>query len=212
MARTLASVRNSPVNPNYAITVREGTMTYYDVKVDDDVISTDFRVVVNDVYYDGTYQEPTVKVYDRYNNRLTEGEDYTLSFSNNRQVGTATVFVTGINSYRGSYATEHFEILSNHSKPTNDRYTIDASASDGGRILRLARIPCGMVRIRLSTSMRTVAMRLSASMSITSMSEPRAATPSAMSARTTRFTLSSQSVIPLTPDMTSPFAPAMAVR
>ncbi len=61
-----------PVNPNYAITVREGTMTYYDVKVDDDVISTDFRVVVNDVYYDGTYQEPTVKVYDRYNNRLTE--------------------------------------------------------------------------------------------------------------------------------------------
>ena len=38
--------------------------TYYDVKVDDDVISTDFRVVVNDVYYDGTYQEPTVKVYD----------------------------------------------------------------------------------------------------------------------------------------------------
>lgn len=123
-----------PVNPNYAITVREGTMTYYDVKVDDDVISTNFRVVVNDVYYDGTYQEPTVKVYDRYNNRLTEGEDYTLSFSNNRQVGTATVFVTGINSYRGSYATEHFEILSNHSKPTNDRYTIDASASDGGRI------------------------------------------------------------------------------
>ena len=79
-----------PVNPNYAITVREGTMTYYDVKVDDDVISTNFRVVVNDVYYDGTYQEPTVKVYDRYNNRLTEGEDYTLSFSNNRQVGTAT--------------------------------------------------------------------------------------------------------------------------
>lgn len=76
---------------------------------------------VNDVYYNGTYQEPTVKVYDRYNNRLTEGEDYTLSFSNNRQVGTATVFVTGINSYRGSYATEHFEILSNHSKPTNDR-------------------------------------------------------------------------------------------
>ena len=123
-----------PVNPNYAITVREGTMTYYDVKVDDDVISTDFRVAVNDVYYNGTYQEPTVKVYDRYNNRLTEGEDYTLSFSNNRQVGTATVFVTGINSYRGSYATEHFEILSNHSKPTNDRYTIDASASDGGRI------------------------------------------------------------------------------
>lgn len=125
-----------PVNENYDITVREGTMTYYDVDYDDDdVISTEFRVVVKDVYYDGSYQEPTVKVYDRYNNRLTEGEDYTLSFTDNRRVGTATVFVTGINSYRGVYATEHFEILSNHSDPDwNDRYTIEASASDGGRI------------------------------------------------------------------------------
>lgn len=56
---------------------------------------------VNDVEYDGTAKEPTVKVV--YNGEeLVLNTDYTLSYSNNINVGTAKVIVNGIGDYRST--------------------------------------------------------------------------------------------------------------
>ena len=44
-------------------------------------------------------QNPVVKVGGK---RLTNGTDYELTYSKNKNVGTATVRITGINAYRGS--------------------------------------------------------------------------------------------------------------
>lgn len=49
----------------------------------------------------------TVKCLDRV---LTEGEDYTAEFSDNVDVGTATVVVTGIGKYEGMGASTTFKI------------------------------------------------------------------------------------------------------
>ncbi|MCD7837576.1 MAG: fibronectin type III domain-containing protein, partial [Clostridiales bacterium] len=59
--------------------------------------------------YDGTAKTPTVTVKDANGNTLTEGVDYTVSYSDNTAVGTATVTVTGIGSYTGT-ATATFTI------------------------------------------------------------------------------------------------------
>ena len=51
--------------------------------------------------YTGSYKEPMVDVFldDEY---LGEGWDYTVSYSNNKKVGKATVTVTGIGDYTGT--------------------------------------------------------------------------------------------------------------
>lgn len=49
--------------------------------------------------------------------RLTEGTDYTVSYSDNVNAGSATVTVTGINSYTGS-ATKSFSIYNPKPKKT----------------------------------------------------------------------------------------------
>ena len=47
-----------------------------------------------------------------YNNViLTEGTDYRLKFSNNTEVGTATVTAVGMNTYSGKTATITFNIV-----------------------------------------------------------------------------------------------------
>ncbi len=69
--------------------------------------------------YDGKAKEPgvTVKLGDK---ELTAGTDYTVAYSNNVQVGTATVTVTGKGSYMGT-AEATFSIAA----------ADNASASDG---------------------------------------------------------------------------------
>ena len=51
--------------------------------------------------YDGAEKKPSVTVKDG-TNTLTSGTDYSVSYSNNVDVGTATVTVTGKNNYTGS--------------------------------------------------------------------------------------------------------------
>ena len=51
--------------------------------------------------YDGTAKKPTVTVKDG-TKTLTSGTDYTVSYSNNTNVGTATVTVTGAGNYSGT--------------------------------------------------------------------------------------------------------------
>ena len=56
---------------------------------------------IADVTYNGAEQTPAVTVIDG-NNTLTNGTDYTVSYSNNINVGTATVTVTGKGNYTGT--------------------------------------------------------------------------------------------------------------
>ena len=65
--------------------------SYLGIKISDPV----------DVIYNGQYQESPITVSDVDGNPLTEGEDYTLSYSDNLNAGEATVTVEGIGNYTG---------------------------------------------------------------------------------------------------------------
>ncbi len=56
--------------------------------------------------YDGTAKKPTVTVKDG-SKTLTNGTDYTVSYSNNTAVGTAKVTVTGKGNYTGSVSKSY---------------------------------------------------------------------------------------------------------
>ena len=66
---------------------------------------------ISDVTYNGTTQEPTVVVRDANNPDvvLTKDTHYTINFTNNTNVGTASANVTGIGNYQGT-ATKPFKI------------------------------------------------------------------------------------------------------
>ena len=67
---------------------------------------------VSSVVYNGKLQEPEVTVVDNSvvpEVTLTKGVNYTVSYSNNKNAGTATVAVTGIGSYAGT-VTKNFTI------------------------------------------------------------------------------------------------------
>lgn len=67
---------------------------------------------VSSVVYNGKMQEPEVTVVDNSvvpEVTLTKGVNYTVSYTNNKNAGTATVAVTGIGSYAGT-VTKNFTI------------------------------------------------------------------------------------------------------
>ena len=71
---------------------------------------------IEDQYYHGSAIKPkvTVKHYissDETEEVLTEGKDYTLTYTDNDKVGTATVTVTGIGDYTGETQIANFNIL-----------------------------------------------------------------------------------------------------
>ncbi|MDE6214060.1 MAG: InlB B-repeat-containing protein [Lachnospiraceae bacterium] len=69
---------------------------------------TDVTFKTNSFTYNGTEQEPKV-VVRASDTMLTEGQDYTLSYSNNRNAGIATVTIDGVGCYIGSISRT-FEI------------------------------------------------------------------------------------------------------
>lgn len=69
---------------------------------------TDVSFKTNRFTYNGTEQEPKVVVLAT-DTVLTEGQDYTLSYSNNRNAGIATVTIDGVGCYLGSISRT-FEI------------------------------------------------------------------------------------------------------
>ena len=66
-------------------------------------------VKINDQTYTGSALTPSVSV-TLNGTTLTRGTDYTVSYSNNTSIGTATVTVTGIGNYTGK-VTAHFNIV-----------------------------------------------------------------------------------------------------
>lgn len=75
------------------------------------VLDREAEVYLNDdaFVYDGTWQKPKV-IVSAGDHVLTEQTDYTVSYRDNREAGTAVVTVTGINDYKGS-VEKSFEIL-----------------------------------------------------------------------------------------------------
>lgn len=66
-------------------------------------------IKVENQIYNGKKQRPEVEVKDG-NKILEEGEDYTVSYSNNKEIGSAIVTIKGCNNYLGS-AKVNFSIL-----------------------------------------------------------------------------------------------------
>jgi gliding motility-associated-like protein len=83
---------------NYTVTFENGLFTI-GAK---DFSSTDISIAsIADVVYQGFANTPSPVVKDG-STTLTEGTHYTVSYSNNVNVGTATVTVTGIGNYTGT--------------------------------------------------------------------------------------------------------------
>ena len=99
--------------PNYNIFVTDGTLYYSGSNPGEDIAPGTVSVgAIRDVYYNGTYQTPKPVVTSSADGILREDVDYTLSYANNKNAGTASVTVMGINNYRSKiYKTIQFDIL-----------------------------------------------------------------------------------------------------
>ncbi len=76
-------------------------------------ISHQLDTVVLDAYdipFTGEQVTPQARVYNELGELLTEGIDYEVSYSNNINVGTATVIITGIGDYEGQEKVVEFNI------------------------------------------------------------------------------------------------------
>lgn len=95
--------------------------------------------------YTGKAITPGV-VVESGNSRLTQGTDYTVSYANNTNAGTATITVTGIGKYSGTQ-TANFIIEGKNIETcdttgvtdktyTGDAYTPSITVSDNGTVLK----------------------------------------------------------------------------
>ena len=74
---------------------------------------------INTYIYDGNAKKPNVSV--KYGAKvLVKGIDYTVTYSNNVNIGTATVVITGIGNYKGTI-TKTFSIVSQTTTPTTNK-------------------------------------------------------------------------------------------
>ena len=131
------------VSNGYMKAVKPGTssVTAY-LKDDPSVFATSLLKVVGlsledctinnigEMKYTGKPIEPDVVITDSDGNRLVKGEDYILSYSNNINVGTASVKITGIGKYEGEECIKYFKIVSNGD--IEYRASMEVSASEVG--------------------------------------------------------------------------------
>ena len=73
-------------------------------------ITEDMVNVSSTVVYDGTAQRPSAITLTYMGKTLTEGTDYIVTCTNNVNVGTATVTITGINNFEGTEVNKSYEI------------------------------------------------------------------------------------------------------
>lgn len=71
----------------------------------DMVSASDVKLSSTEMEYDGTELKPTVSIKN-----LTEGTDYTVSYSNNKDIGTGIVTIEGIGDFSGTI-TKTFTII-----------------------------------------------------------------------------------------------------
>ena len=67
------------------------------------------------VPYTGKARTPSLGIYDSMNEEsLQKGTDYSVTYSNNTNVGTATATITGLGNYAGQVVYKTFQIYDNH--------------------------------------------------------------------------------------------------
>jgi len=91
-------------NPNYAITFEAGSLEITPATI------LDSKVTLSETIYkcDGKEKRPTVTVMSG-DKKLVEGTDYTVDYKDNKNIGTATVTITGKGNYTGTI-TQTFTI------------------------------------------------------------------------------------------------------
>lgn len=114
---TVSAVGNNNVEEDYSyvsLYISGAASDYEDDYEDDDYswnIAESIITLDKDEYtYTGTAIKAGVVVIDADLGKLIENEDYTLTFSNNTNVGTATVVIKGIGIFSGS-VTKNFKII-----------------------------------------------------------------------------------------------------
>lgn len=114
---------------NYSGTV---SATFKIEKVDLSMV--DFSCNCVDYVYTGSEIKPAVKLtYKKVT--LEEGKDYTVTYSNNKAIGTGKVTVTGKGNFKGT-ASNEFKIVENTGSTTNgkDNLSYDFPTIDGGTV------------------------------------------------------------------------------
>ena len=90
---------------NYELLFVKNTLTIQRKHID----SFDASLSFEEEIYDGTSLKPVVTVKDENDVELVEDRDYEVIYTNNKNAGTATVTINGINNYIGTI-TKTFEI------------------------------------------------------------------------------------------------------
>ncbi|MGN1457113.1 MAG: CAP domain-containing protein, partial [Acutalibacteraceae bacterium] len=85
---------------------------------------------IPDMKYTGNPVQPEVVITDDSGKQLIKGQDYTLSYTNNISVGTASVNISGIGRYAGEKSTAYFNIIPN--EDIEYRVSVDVSPSESG--------------------------------------------------------------------------------
>ncbi len=103
------------------------TITKGTISVENITLTENGKAVENDTYtYDGNAKTPTVTVKNSSGTLLVEGNDndYTVSYENNTEAGTATVTVTGMGNYDGEVSvSKDFKI--NKADLSNSTVTLE---------------------------------------------------------------------------------------
>ncbi len=102
-------------------------------------VSNDISLATVDAIADqahtGSEIQPSVTVTINGNETLVENKDYTLSYKNNTEVGTATVTITGIGDFVGSSQEVNFQIVESS---TSSQETSTTSSPNTGDEFHLA--------------------------------------------------------------------------
>lgn len=96
---------------------------------DNDISEMNISLSQSSYIYDGTEKKPTVTVKSKNGKTLTKDTDYTVSYSDNTEIGTAKVTVTGIGDYTGT-KTVTFAITSDSGTNPTASITIGGKTFD----------------------------------------------------------------------------------
>ena len=123
---TLATVTDETASEALAAAIQNAQAVSNDGTADEDAVSEaistlssvvtalstslEVSVEAESYEYTGASIEPAVTVVNGMGATLTQGSDYTVVYTNNVLVGTATVYVIGAGDYAGVTATATFEI------------------------------------------------------------------------------------------------------
>ncbi len=102
------------------------------VSVSNDIALAEVEPVADQVYT-GSAITPDVKVTVNGNETLAAGKDYTLSYKNNVEVGTATIVVTGAGLFSGNSREVTFNIVEKEGEKAPETPVAPGESEDPGK-------------------------------------------------------------------------------